>query len=139
LDVLGECQAATCTNGSSWSEKDELGNIVRTLQGCEPKLLDGKTLDKCGFCTNSIKSEEKCSTALNTAAIAGISAGIIAAIIIAIVVICLICGAVGGKVGLDYYRKYKGKMNNLQSNPLYEEKAKGGVNPFYQESEMSAK
>jgi hypothetical protein len=124
LDKLGDCQAATCTNES----------------GCVADVLTGKQIDKCGYCDGSASSASKCVLGdLTASEVAGISAGVLAAIIIAVVVICLICGAVGGKVGLDYYRKYKGKMNNLQSNPLYEDKQKGGVNPFYQESEMAAK
>jgi len=124
LDKLGDCQAANCTNAT----------------GCVADVLEGKAIDKCGYCDGSAVSQSKCVLGdLTVSEVAGISAGILAAIIIAIVVICLICGAVGGKVGLDYYKKYKGRMNNLQSNPLYEDKAKGGVNPFYQESEMNAK
>jgi len=123
LDKLGDCQSATCTNGS----------------GCIPQVLTGKQIDKCGYCDGSTASQSKCIGDLTVSEVAGISAGILAAIIIAVIVVCLICGAVGGKVGLDYYKKYKGKMSNLQSNPLYEDKAKGGVNPFFQESEMSNK
>jgi len=125
LDKLGDCQAAACNS---------------TTVGCYAQVLTGKQVDKCGYCDGSTDSSDKCLLGnLTVSEVAGISAGILAAIIIAVVVVCLICGAVGGKVGLDYYRKYKGKMNNLQSNPLYEEKNKGGTNPFYQEQEMGNK
>jgi len=120
LSKRGDCQTLTCNNAS----------------GCYLATISGKQLDKCSFCEGD--SSSPCSS-LSTSEIVAISGGVLAAIIIAVIVICLICGAVGGKVGLDYYRKYKGRMNNLQSNPLYEDKQKGGVNPFYQESEMTSK
>jgi len=119
IEKLGDCQAAACESNTT---------------GCYAVVLEGKKVDKCGYCDDGSGTvNNKCIGDLTVSEVAGISAGILAAIIIAIIVICIICGLVGGKVGLDYYRKYQGKMNNLQSNPLYQEDKKGGINPFYAE------
>jgi len=108
--------------------------LCNSTTGCSKGVLNGVKLDKCGYCEGSSESVNKCIGDLTVSEVAGLSAGVIAAIVIAVIVVCIICGAVGGKVGLDYYRKYQGKMANLQSNPLYTDDKKGGANPFYQEN-----
>ena len=125
LDVLGQCNVATCTPRGAG-------------RGCGQELIPDKQIDKCTRCDGQLV-DSTCSISLTVSEAAGIGAGILAAIIIAIVVICLICGLVGGKVGLDALKKYRGKMAMATANPLYEEQAKGRDNPFYEEDHPMGK
>jgi len=120
--LIGDCQVATCeTNQTTWP-------------GCVLTLLAGYQLNQCDYCAGSTAAAaNQCIGDLTVSQVAGISSGVLAAIIISVIVVCIICGLVGGKVGLAYYRKYRGKMSNLQSNPLYEDDKKGGVNPFFED------
>ncbi|HZV13211.1 MAG TPA: hypothetical protein VFA55_08345, partial [Candidatus Kapabacteria bacterium] len=40
--------------------------------------------------------------------------------------------------GMSYYFKHRGKMNNLQTNPMYEDNKMGGTNPLYEGKDMMA-
>ena len=95
---LDNCQVAACNSST----------------GCYIEVLNGVKLDQCGYCAGSAKSISQCIGSLTVSQVAGISSGVVAAIVIAVVVVCIACGAIGGKVGLDYYRKYRGRMGNLQ-------------------------
>jgi hypothetical protein len=114
---LGNCQLAEC--------KSQSGCVITTVSG---------QIDKCSECDGTAATAtDKCVGSLTVSEVAGLSAGIVALIIIIVVVVCIALGVIGGKVGMDYYKKHRGKMSGSQENPLYEDKGNNVDNPFYEE------
>jgi len=114
-------------------------HVAGRTDGCYLSLLSGKSLNNCGYCKGSSSSPKsvngvQCENAvITTAAAVGIGAAALAIIIVAVILcVFLTAGGVGG--GMAYYKKHRGQMGNLGSNPLYVESNREGTNPLYERS-----
>jgi len=131
VNKVGNCQVALCDPKKI--------HVAGRTDGCYLSLLSGKTLNNCGYCKGSSSSPKSVNgvqcenAAITTAAAVGIGAAALAIIIVAVILcVFLTAGGVGG--GMAYYRKHRGQMGNLGSNPLYVESNREGTNPLYDRS-----
>jgi len=94
------------------------------------KCYQKSLIDQSG-CTNKKETSESCVIPfdLTTSQVAGISAGIIAAIVIGIVV-CVALTSLAGKKGYDVWLRNQKKLEGAQTNPLYMDEGRTGVNPM---------
>jgi len=97
-----------------------VGQCVNTLNG--------------GQCPSNLQSVSNCAAfKLTVGEAVGLSVGIIV-LIVGLIVLCLILAGVGGKLGYDYMLKHRKGMATAQSNPLYSNEGREGVNPMYDQT-----
>jgi hypothetical protein len=112
----GDCYFADCNN----------------VTGCFLSQIEGTFVDQCGFCAAPGTQSAFCFLGLNVNQAAGLGGGIIAAIVLGVVA-AVIIALVSGKKGYDVWRKNRQNMQGAQSNPMYKDPGRAGMNPFFEQ------